>query len=464
MDFTMRRMLLSAIVLAMVMSAISCGSGSDSDSVGGESGERTIKMSVPDYMQYHMAYVAGEFKKIRPDVTIEFSVYDLYVGDYIGNWVRQAEKARLPYMTGKASPDDDDIVEAKFFSPLEHKGWMFVDLFEMMENDADFELGDYYANVFDALAVNGKLYQFPLDIQYKFAGINSDAPKEIIEKFKQYDAITYSELLDLYFSIPAKEGRYCSQYIDASTVYNSNLYAFIDFENRTNEIDSPRFIELISKAKNATDPEKVSKSQIGTTLVWSGFMQEADIKEYAARYFFAVAYNTNYQSFIPQDGEEAFAHFIPLLTECGRVEIESGSERWSISANSGNKDIAWEFIKFMASPEANMERMEDVYQAQFVANREFFRLRMPISIASYAKMFARQYDAPFHSFMDDLEGNTGRIVEMFDRYNMMPMVDIAWGSMPIDTGEIFRAYHSGSMTAEQVASELHNKVSIILIE
>jgi len=421
-------------------------------------------MSAPDYMKDHMAFVAGEFKKIRPDVTIKYSIYDMINGDYIGNWARQAEKVRLPYMTGKVSPDDDDIVEAKFFSPLEYRDWMFADLFEMMESDDGFDIGDYYENVFDATATKGKLYQFPLDFQYKFIGINSDAPKEIIGKFKQYEAITYGELLDLYFSIPDKEGRYCSQYIDASTVYNSNLYAFIDFENKTCDIDSPRFIELITKAKNAADPEKISKGQMGSVLVWSGFMPEAVIKEYAARYFFAVAYNTNYQSFIPQDRGETFTHFIPLLTECGRMEIESGAERWSISASSENKDIAWELIKFMASPEANAERLNDMYQAQFVTNREFFKSRLPISIAIYAKNFARNYGAPFRSFLNDLDVNTGAIVDMFDRYNRMPMVDITWGNMPIDTGEIFRAYHFGSMSAEQAASELHNKVSIILLE
>jgi len=375
---------------------------------------------------------------------------------------------RFPIMAGRGFTDD--IVEAQLFTPWDHlrHDWMFVDLFEMMDNDADLIMDDYYANVFEGLTVNGKLNEFPTYFTYLVIGISNDAPADIIESFKQYSAIAFSELFELYFSIPDKGDRYICDHIDAHMIFLRNLSAFVDFENRTCSIDSPRFIKLITDAKNATDPEKIRSGMLGREgdFNWKTFRSEADVRDYSVRNYFHVVPVYGYQFFIQPDGEEVFTHFIPLLNENRKIGILTDIESWGIYSASENKEVAWDFIKFMSSPEANADRIGSGASVNFFTNKSFFRSSMRQILKSYVEGSVKHRNAPFHDFSKDLDGNIEKVIDRLDEYNSMPM-EWYWlwdASFPGFVSDLMRAFYADSMTAEQIASELQNRVSLLLME
>jgi len=475
---------ISILALAAVLVATSCSTGcntasstisggggvSSSNSGDNNNGENTnnktlagtICMTVPNWLLPTTQIIADEFSHIHPDVKITLSTYNFL------EFRQYRESIRFPIMSGQGLADD--IVQSNCFTPWDYlkQDWMFVDLLELMENDPGFIIDDYYMNVFEGLAVNGKLFEFPIDFLYLVIGISSDAPAEIIERFKQFDAITFSEVFDLYFDIQDRGDRYVSGYIDAQLLFQRNLSAFIDFENRTCNVNSPRFVKLISDAKNATNPEKVRAGRIGDDGedMWMGFLPEAEMKEYAAKHYFHISFCTNYQLFMPTDEEKTFTHFIPLLSESGKLGIQSAVETWSIPTTSKNKEVAWEFLKFMATKEGNKKRLGDQMFVQFVPNKDFFRYNLPITLENFAESSIRNYGAPLNSFRNDAAGHSTKIVDMFDRYNQMPM-EWYWlwdSSLSGYVHEIFRAFYADTITAEQAASELHNRVSLLLME
>jgi len=419
-------------------------------------------MTVPNWFLPFIQQIADEFCAIHPDVTVTLNTYDIL------KFIEYRDEIRFPIMSGQKMADD--IIQANCFTPWDYlkHDWMFVDFYELMENDPDFAMDDHYESVFDGLAMKGKLFEFPIDFLYCLIGISADAPAETIEKFKQYDAITFGEVFDLYNSIPDRGDRYVSDYCGAHLLFLRNLSAYVDFERRTCNLNDPGFVKLITDAKNATHPDKVSSGRLDSEgdFVWQGYRSEAELKEFAAKYFFHVATCESYQLTIPSDGEEVFTHFIPLLNENGKVGIQTAVESWSIPATSENKEAAWEFIKFMATQEGNKGRLGTQMFVQFVPNKEFFRTNLPITLEKFAKDSIKNANAPFNSFLGDVAGNSARIVDMYDGYNQMPM-DWYWLWDPSFTGnvlEIMRAFYAGAMSAEQVASELNNRVTLLLLE
>jgi len=131
-----------------------------------------------------------------------------------------------------------------------------------------------------------------------------------------------------------------------------------------------------------------------------------------------------------------------------------------INENSANKELAWEFVKFLSSPEYIRER--DL-MVGIPVNKEAFRTHAASYITDNIEMWQQYYAAIKGEPADVVKG----IVAAIEGYNNMPMETPNYtigDSLSEIVNETMYSYYMGVLTAEQAASELQNKISLYLME
>jgi ABC-type glycerol-3-phosphate transport system substrate-binding protein len=319
-----------------------------------------------------------------------------------------------------------------------------------MQNDPAFNEDDYYMNVFEGMAYKGKLIVFPAYFSYSLIGVNNKFSAELVERFKQYNNISCRQLFDLYNSLDDKDGRYLCSNIDVITAVLDNLNAFVDFENKKCSFNTPEFIQFITDAKNVTPPQKKASGLLGMWAMRP--LSRVDQEAFATQYLFADAGSTLYPVLMPYAEERAFTHYIPVAHDNGKLMLIP-QKRLCISEASKNKELAWEFVKFLTTPAAN----ENMLPISFPVHRGLFKESIPDNIAQFIKFEGNTIE----------EGKEAEAVEqvmaLLEVYNEMPMER----QLELDN-EIARDtltyFYNGELTAEQAATALQNKVSLYFME
>ena len=273
-----------------------------------------------------------------------------------------------------------------------------------------------------------------------------------MEAYSQLETVSDQQLISFYTGLADPGGRAGAYNLDAGTLIDANLRTFVDFENKTCSFDTPEFIQLLKDVQAATDPEKIARGELGWSTISSPY--RADLEAEAQKYLFSVG---DIYGLLPFQETMPFTHYIPHANEEGAIIIMP-TKRFSINAASPNQDLAWEFLRFLTTPEAN----EDVRLSSYPVHRELFR--------EYATGVATEWADAF-SAQEALHGETPdiaeQIVTQLEAYNALPM-EYQFNLGEIDlldmTREILSAYYSGTMTAEQAAEELQNRISLYLME
>jgi len=392
---------------------------------------------------YYLEAAIERFKKIHPDVEIVLNKYD-----------NDREKYKQQITTQLLAGVADDLLDATAFSDIDlAASGLLADFYPLMKNDPAFNEDDYYMNVFEAMAYKNKLIVFPACFIYLMIGVNNTFSSELTNKFRQYDKITFRELLDIYNSIEDKGNRSISKNIDALSATYNNFNAFVNLENKTCSFNTPKFIQFITDIKNGTNPQKIANGEIGFTYGFNYF-SKADLEVYAKQYFFADVESNKYQIFLPNAEEEILTHFIPLVSENGKANVIP-IKRFCINEASKNKELAWEFVKYITTPEAN----ERVFIPAFPVHKGLFKTFADAELTEYIDYFRREFIT--------VDGETADVVvqvkAILEAYNIMPMdyqPYIEFEAIP----EVIRSFYAGVLTAEQAASELQNKMSLYLME
>ena len=327
-----------------------------------------------------------------------------------------------------------------------------ADMYPMLRNDPGFNESEYYMNVLDGMAYYGKLAEFPTCFTYSLLGVHDSFSADLTERYRQYDRITYRELLDLYSSVPDKEGRYLSKNIDAITATNANINSFIDLNNKTCDFNNPRYIAMIADAKQATPPQKTENEELN--LLFGKYMSKANQEACATEYLFDSALASDFLVYFPLNEEEVFTHYIPEAGENGALTIVP-VRRFCIAESSQNKELAWEFIKFLTTPEANM----NVVQPAFPIHRELFKDYVTKEVVPQVELWRSEgYDIE-----EDIGIVTEQVLSRLSYFNEMPM---EYQRYVLSIDDLFMEtlvpFYQGRFTAEEAAAELQAKVSEFL--
>jgi ABC-type glycerol-3-phosphate transport system substrate-binding protein len=341
-----------------------------------------------------------------------------------------------------------------------------IDLLPLMQNDPDFNEDDYFMHVLNAFKYRGGHYAFPMDFGYTLIGINtfylpdvnSRNSEEIIEKFTQLETISHRQMLDLYMGLESRDGLYARRGANAFDYIIITLSNFIDFENNTANFYSDEFIRTLNDWREVTDPLLIAEGRFPVGNIFAGVCRETQ-HELASRYLFA-AYGTGltYAIFFPQAEQELFTHFIPLATCDGEILVGTGRD-FFINSASDNVELAWEFLKFLATD----MYVYSGYPLGIPTNRDKFRNTISQSINREVRLWEQEGRLFVAGDVDEL---TESIYKRVSVLNEMPMRHSHeyWGAHSVMIREIITSFYHGVLTAEQAALELQNRISIFLME
>ena len=163
----------------------------------------------------------------------------------------------------------DYIVNDTVLDPTKFaESGLFYDLFAFMEADPGFEMGDYFKNIFDAVAYDGHLYSLPTSFVISAVYLNKSITDGLELEFEPLDRITYEDLLKMYEDGKAKGLIDEGTSIDfAGNGTNTRMHMFsvewqeyIDLPNHKASLDSPEFIGLLERTQEIFTPREPDMS------------------------------------------------------------------------------------------------------------------------------------------------------------------------------------------------------------
>lgn len=406
-------------------------------------GEKTLTVS-QCWDFYYLEEAAEKFKELHPEVTVK-------VTKYANDYEAYMEQINSALMAGTA----DDLLDGFGLGyQNETAVKQLADFYPVMRKDPEFNDEDYYMNVFEALSYKGGLYTFPLCFSYELMGVNNRVSDALVRKYMEYASVSAFDLLEIYKGAPGGQDMYMHDSFDMLTALGQVMGSFIDTENKTCDFNNPRFINLITDAKAATEPDKM----MGYTYMSNVYDPQKEAEQ-SAKYLFQNAGPSLYQYLLPFESELCFSNVVPVTNDQGEM-LMSPLKNFCINGRSENKELAWEFIKFMMMPESNTNANGSAYIPDIPVYRPLFRFKIEKELPGWIGTFERDYGWIVTRDKDEvLEEVTAHL----DTLNQWPMAVHTFLFYEI-MAESIEQFNKGDITAEQCAAELQDKVSKALTE
>ena len=379
----------------------------------------------------------------------------------------------------------------------------FADFYSIIDNCPDTSRDDFFTNVLEAWEINGRLHAMPVAFGFDYVGINANMPQSVLDKFSAFDTISMHELLRLYLYM---REAYYGEFDELTIFINDRWYSpfhilshsmngFVDFSNNVSSLDSVEFVGLLEdwwqvfNGQSLFDFESVGMRNIRhlTNIL--------NLRLHAARYVFSLQ-KFGYEpvnALIP-NSNPYFVYYIPITDEQGRLRV-SNTRFWSSSygqldtlvegsghmfvpliSAAADEAVAWEYVQRLITA-ITPTRPIPTYFTPPRRNVESFTLITPIRRDYFEHYienilrFATHYSffwctrRPQEARMERERGFETTIARMA-AYNEMPITPpfMIPGSLFADLLDTFLRSPPGFFGAEQTAQELHNRVSLWLIE
>ena len=299
--------------------------------------KEVVTLAIPEFgfMQTSLQLYIAEFNKTNPDYTIEVISY----GDDNDTYLDEDALRRFSIAIGTGQVADIVVFPRRGVPIYSYtsKG-LFVDLYELMENDPDFNKADYLPNVFEALETDGKLYTiFPHFMLWTYIGKASEVgekPGWTIDEFIAY-LDSKPEAQDIIIWMNREQ-----------FILNTSMNYFADRKTGRMTFDRDIFMKIL-QASERFPIEKIEYPDPDIGL-WP---------QMGAKYgdplmlFWLVSGGPDGGGFrLIQTLETYFGEeitYIGLPTPDGSGSFFMVNERFAISAQSDKKEGAWQFIKHL---------------------------------------------------------------------------------------------------------------------
>lgn len=287
-----------------------------------------------------------EFRKIHPDV--RFTVLDYSENiDYSKTNAFEDAITRINADIIAGRMPDLMMVNQLPWRQYASKG-LLEDLGKLMEKDKSFNRDLYLTNFLDASKLNGKLYTIASSVI--LTGIITS--RDLVGDRTGWTVQEFQQLVDQQ---PDKENLFYQMPGESilSMLLMGNLNAYIDTEKGTANFDTPDFIQLLEFAKKYGVKPADMNGDAGMDAGANGeFKYPAFQMAYLSRFEDYSMYNANYKN-------QAVLLGLPSAQKTGPM-LQGGSPL-AVAANSRNKDLIWEFLKFVLS-EGQQDQMITSYE------------------------------------------------------------------------------------------------------
>lgn len=309
--------------------------------------EGEISISAMSELEF-MTIAANQFMKKYPRVKVNINTYrglskdagesppDEYKTENYRNFLN------TKIMTGKA----EDII---FTAQLPVKKYIdmgvFEDLSHFLSLSPEINAENYFMNVLESPRdTNGKLYVLPLFCWFEVISFDnrlvSENNSRLDNDMKTISFEKASAFAQQLIDGTSKKNAFLSQNSGAhffNYIVKDNLKEFVDIEHRQAGIDMERYTALLNQTKELADR--------------GYFAAENSIDFYNMEYYFAFNADSPVQTaFYSLCSSQSYCYPLPLCDAAGNVYTNSNSSL-GVNSASKNKELAWEFVKFLLSDE-----------------------------------------------------------------------------------------------------------------
>jgi multiple sugar transport system substrate-binding protein len=331
-----KTLLLIITLLLICLSFVGCNTNDSDKKVGKE-------LEISTYAKNtYLEEVAKEYQKQNPDIKINIITFANDLTMEVSNEKEYSEdNSPRDYIkninTAFIAKKGSDIINMDVLPYYKYASSSYLaDLSELIENDSEFKKDEYYSKILDSLKVNSKLYMMPIDYMAYIGGVNKNFSSDI-NNYK------VSNFLDLgYKNLKDKDEKGVYVYDDPydlfNILYEENYTKLVDLDAKKSNFNSNEF-------KNILDNINMLKKE--NLLIDSNDIGE----ENYLKYF-------KYDSIWTQDLLTPHFGFnddfvdMNLIKDCDDKVYFDVIHSYAINENSNNKELAWDFIKFMINEES----------------------------------------------------------------------------------------------------------------
>lgn len=290
----------------------------------------------------YLEEVAKEYQKQNPDVKINVITFANDLTMEVSNEKEYSEdNSPQDYIkninTAFIAKKGSDIINMDVLPYYKYASSSYLaDLSEFMENDNEFKKDEYYNKILDSLKIDSKLYMMPIDYMAYIGGVNKNFSNDI----KSYKV---SNFLDLgYEKLKDKDEKgvyiYDNPYDLFNILYEENYTKLVDLDAKKSNFNSDEF-------KNILDNIDMLKKE--NLLIDSNDMGEENYSKY-----FKYDSIWTQDLLMPYFGfNDDFVDMNPIK-DCDDKVYFDVIHSYAINENSNNKELAWDFIKFMINEES----------------------------------------------------------------------------------------------------------------
>lgn len=283
---------------------------------------------------------AEQFMKLYPDVKVTVNSYKESSGESAVEDYRTYLNTKI--MTGKA----EDILFTGFLPVTKYSEMgVFEDLSGYIQKTPELNDENYFMNVLQAAKEDGgEIYIVPYMARFDTLAFSAELMSEHGGSESNMQGICFGAAMDL-----------AKQLVDETDKSNAFLIQLneVSYAHYLIKDSIGRFIDASSKKVNLDAPEYIGLLESVKALSEKGYFG-SDIDFYNVDYFFAAECDYDVQAaYYSMDTKNGANHCMPLTDAEGRTLMKSNSCA-AINSASENKDLAWEFIRYLLSDQVQM--------------------------------------------------------------------------------------------------------------
>ena len=378
----------------------------------------------------------------------------------------------------------------------------FTDIYTLMDNCPNTSREDFYTSILEAWEINGKLFALPVTFGFDYVGINANLPPSIINQFSSADTISMHELLQIYIKLQEIYGdefghltifnnlRFSSPF----HIISHSMNGFVDFDNGISNLNSLQFISLLKDWYYVFNGRGLFDFEDPSLYGWGGrrLTNLTSLSLYTSRYVFMIEERMlgPVNALIPNSNPH-FIYYIPITDEQGRLRISHsmyasilntviphfwGAGHMVVPLISASADgaVAWEYLQHfiyaivqLQKPDYRAPTFNRASTLVSPIRRDYFQPHV-MNILQSAMSLSYRWCRRRPGFQNEVEQAQliDAAIARLAIYNEMPVTPPFFIPSGLfgDLLETFLRTPPGVFGAQQTAQELHNRVSLWLIE
>lgn len=369
-------------------------------------------------------YTASSLNSLCSKFNTLYSDYYFQVIDYTDGGAYTTEQAITRLNTEMMSGSTPDMLDFSLISPDVYiaRGYL-ADLTEYFDTDDEISLDDIA--IADALSCNGSIYYMCKTFLLDTVGVP-------YSDFGDRTGWTLDEYLEIENSLPAGTDMMynitCERFLES--VAARYIRTAVDFENGTCDFNNEEFISILEASAKVN-----GKAASGSQDTISRDTSYA--KGYDVIAAWVLPYNEQFEGY-----KMSWVGWPTVDGSCGTDAVPSTTV--GIIAQSANKDICWEFIKYMIKSVG-----DDSY--------DYFPTYLP-TLESILKNTVKNSELLTTQFTEE---DAERVMELISQIKNVSIYNETILNIVMEESG---AFFSGDKTAEQAAALIQSRAGIYVAE